>query len=612
MTKTNLDAALNGQGKDDGKAYLFKGAQYVRWDWTADRQDPGYPKSISEWGFPGPFDAGIDAAIEGRGMSSGKAYFFKGDQYLRYDWNSEKVDAGYPKSIDEWRFPRELFATGKKIDAAVNGAGEYARYCYFFNGPTYVCYDWQDDTFTVPTGSVKDDWKLPADFAKGVDAALGGWGPYRAKAYFFAGDKYARYNWVTISCDQGLAPASAKAWGLPFGRMMVGYNYTWAWDQYGSYFGASDWHSKWVDTLPDNLRDLKKIGITHVRIFLLCNGWEYGTAPIQEPRLWGPDARHFDPPDVPNPRYSEDLKKMLAVFKVEGMKVIPSFIDFKMLEHTYMVPDEHGRMEPRGGAGRYEAVSDPKKRAKLLALLEDLVRASRGFENEVYAWEVINEPSWATSTHSPANEFRFPKVPKLGKALGATPPLTEAAMCDFLREACARIEALGFESTVGHRFYDDLAKFPTGTKPQFHYYAKTVRVPVPTLSPEDPLPRVGFKLKAIGTDPGEIPPFSESQAFVGEFNGNAEQTWSWPELGGRDNDSAGAKTQVLERLRLLESKGYQLAMLWPELAWWEVDPKRPHGGKPAQMTLDEWFRNPINPLVLSAETMQGVEEFARR
>jgi Hemopexin len=215
MAKSFLDAALNGQASRDGKVYFFKGQEYVRWDWSADRADAGYPKSIAEWGFPSPFDAGIDAAVEGRRMYGKKAYFFKGDQYLRYDWISDKIDSGYPKSIDDWSFPKELLALERKIDAAVNGTGKYAAYCYFFNGAKCVRYDWGSDTFAT-VGTIAADWKLPARFASGVDAALSGWGPRREKAYFFKGEEYARYNWITIACDSGLAPASVRAWGLPF------------------------------------------------------------------------------------------------------------------------------------------------------------------------------------------------------------------------------------------------------------------------------------------------------------------------------------------------------------------------------------------------------------
>ena len=124
-----LDAALNGAATYAGKAYFFKGTKYVRYDWDKDRRDAGYPMSLGEWGFPAPFDKGIDAAIEGREDYDKKAYFFKDDKYIRYDWTGDgKVDPGYPKSIlDEWGLPAGFFAGKKKVDAAINGTGEEAQ-----------------------------------------------------------------------------------------------------------------------------------------------------------------------------------------------------------------------------------------------------------------------------------------------------------------------------------------------------------------------------------------------------------------------------------------------------------------------------------------------------
>jgi matrix metalloproteinase-14 (membrane-inserted) len=40
----------------NGKAYFFKGSEYLRWDITTDKADPGYPKPIDSksWnGLPG-------------------------------------------------------------------------------------------------------------------------------------------------------------------------------------------------------------------------------------------------------------------------------------------------------------------------------------------------------------------------------------------------------------------------------------------------------------------------------------------------------------------------------------------------------------------------------
>src|SRR5689334_16052762 len=58
----------------NGKAYFFRGAEYIRYDIASDRADPGFPKPIAG-NWPGLWDRDIDAAYN---AGAGKAYFFKG------------------------------------------------------------------------------------------------------------------------------------------------------------------------------------------------------------------------------------------------------------------------------------------------------------------------------------------------------------------------------------------------------------------------------------------------------------------------------------------------------------------------------------------------------
>jgi hypothetical protein len=91
---------------------------------------PTYPRKIAD-GWPGLWTQDIDAAVL---WNNGKIYFFKGNQYMRYDVASAKVDPDYPRSISlNWQglWPGD-------IDAAVlwnNGTA------YFFKGAKYVRYD---------------------------------------------------------------------------------------------------------------------------------------------------------------------------------------------------------------------------------------------------------------------------------------------------------------------------------------------------------------------------------------------------------------------------------------------------------------------------------------
>jgi alkaline phosphatase D len=82
---------------NNGKAYFFKGSEYIRYDIAADQADPGYPKAIAAH-WPGLWPDGIDAAVIG---DDGKAYFYKGQEVIRYDIAADQADAGYPRSIDE-------------------------------------------------------------------------------------------------------------------------------------------------------------------------------------------------------------------------------------------------------------------------------------------------------------------------------------------------------------------------------------------------------------------------------------------------------------------------------------------------------------------------------
>ena len=181
----------------NGKAYFFYGADYVRYDVKADKVDAGYPKSIAgQW--KGLFTSDIDAGIE---WGNGKVYFFKGDQYSRYDIKTDRVDPDYPKPIaGNWP---GLFTDG--IDAAVNWGNGKA---YFFKGDQYIRFDIKTDRadagFPKP---IAGNW--PGLFTSDIDDAVN-WG--NGKVYFFKGDEYTRYDIKTDRADAGYPLGIAAKW----------------------------------------------------------------------------------------------------------------------------------------------------------------------------------------------------------------------------------------------------------------------------------------------------------------------------------------------------------------------------------------------------------------
>ena len=80
---------------NNGKATL-RGDHYYRVDANSKTVIDG-PLPISDH-WDGVFSSGLDAVIVL--WDRGKAYFFKNDQYIRYDVAAGRADAGYPVSIN--------------------------------------------------------------------------------------------------------------------------------------------------------------------------------------------------------------------------------------------------------------------------------------------------------------------------------------------------------------------------------------------------------------------------------------------------------------------------------------------------------------------------------
>ena len=171
-----VDATFNGYGKEKvpdyfGYTYFTKGDQYVRYNWDLDAVDVG-PLPLSTWGFKGAFAQKIDAAVNGQGKYEGKLYLFRGDKYVRYDWALGKVDQEPMSTVDGWDLPPE-FQSG--VDAVVNGEGKFLGKLYFIKGDKYVRFKWgpkyQQDG-AVKTIAEGWDGTGAIGFAAGLDTVV--------------------------------------------------------------------------------------------------------------------------------------------------------------------------------------------------------------------------------------------------------------------------------------------------------------------------------------------------------------------------------------------------------------------------------------------------------
>ncbi|MCP2033573.1 hypothetical protein L1279_000556 [Planomicrobium sp. HSC-17F08] len=123
-----------------GKVYFFYGDEYVRYDIFNDKVDPEYlPPNASlkiAGNWPGLWTDYIDAAVN---WGNGKIYFFRGSEYMRYDITLDRVDPGYPLPIS----PAWSGVWSDKIDSVLYQGGTKA---YFFKGNEYRRFDVATDT----------------------------------------------------------------------------------------------------------------------------------------------------------------------------------------------------------------------------------------------------------------------------------------------------------------------------------------------------------------------------------------------------------------------------------------------------------------------------------
>ena len=160
----DIDAAFVWGG--NGKIYFFKGNDYWKFDpeKTPHVQTGKYPRDISLWGLP----ANLDGALQ---WDNGKTYFFKEGQYWRFNdrrFNVDRANPAFPRNTGEWWFGcpkvRPLFDSGAGDDdgVAVLSGGDTAAEIDEEDGqtgqdyPIYIQIIDEDDDYFALTGGNED------------------------------------------------------------------------------------------------------------------------------------------------------------------------------------------------------------------------------------------------------------------------------------------------------------------------------------------------------------------------------------------------------------------------------------------------------------------------
>ncbi|WP_211828910.1 hemopexin repeat-containing protein [Kistimonas asteriae] len=197
----NDDAGMAATKWDNGKVYFFRGNQYYRFDLGNDSVDSGYPAGISGgWSGLDRFTGGasdIDAVIN---WGNGKAYFFKDDEYIRYDIDADRADDGYPMKIaEQWPELAKFQGGARDIDAAINWSNGNA---YFFKGAEYIRYNLSSGKVDVGYPMLISDTTWPGlqVWPSHIDAA------FRKdlfKSYLFKEGEYVRFDHALNKADAG-------------------------------------------------------------------------------------------------------------------------------------------------------------------------------------------------------------------------------------------------------------------------------------------------------------------------------------------------------------------------------------------------------------------------
>ena len=210
MITADVRGAVRGEGRFADKLYFFKGAEYWRYDLAKDYGEVDYPQPLASWNLPGDFSLGIDACLPGAGAFAGKTYFFRGGSYVSYDWKTGR--AGLPKSLATWGRDKPFpFPSG--IDAALAGAGPHEGKAYFFKGSKYARYDWKEDRIDLVDQNIAA-WKLGEKFAADIGACVSATEGALSTpiAYFFKGSEYVKYDWKEGRAREGYPLPIAAAW----------------------------------------------------------------------------------------------------------------------------------------------------------------------------------------------------------------------------------------------------------------------------------------------------------------------------------------------------------------------------------------------------------------
>jgi hypothetical protein len=200
---------------------------------------------------------------------------------------------------------------------------------------------------------------------------------------------------------------------------VVGANLPWI--SYGGDFGANRWRpagglQRRTEDLTRGLDRVARAGVRRIRWFMLCDG----RAGVR----FGPDGIPLGLDDA----FFPDVDAAIAAASDRDIEIM-----FVLFDFLWCAPARS--IEGVQIGGRREVLQDASMRSALLDRVLTPIFERYGGDPRVFAWDIMNEPEWATS------------------GLGARrfhPSVSLAAMREFVRDAAALVHRhTGQQVTVG-------------------------------------------------------------------------------------------------------------------------------------------------------------------
>lgn len=181
-SSVRIDGCLPGV---DGSTIglIFSRGFAVEFDWHNDRtMAVGQPKRLRDLRFPSPFDSDLEGVLRGRLRFSDFIYLFKNGEYLKLREATMSAEGEPRATAPAWNLPPDW----TRFDAVVSGSGKKTNYCYFFRGDEYCRFDWAQDKISPGyPKKIVTNFHAPGLLSRDLDGIIVGQERFSTKAYLF-------------------------------------------------------------------------------------------------------------------------------------------------------------------------------------------------------------------------------------------------------------------------------------------------------------------------------------------------------------------------------------------------------------------------------------------